>query len=173
MLGLLAKTAGRRPSELMPPIESEVLALDFDVAVIANLHRFEQQQEAERTKALARLTAIETARAVGRLFLPVWGYELKEPGAPRSACNPHVFVDGKCRGCDLQQAGNGQLRYGDAPAECDEHEFENGVCVKCGGRNTGAWWVTRPTPRVIECSHERHEPFQGQLRCLDCGSVGN
>jgi hypothetical protein len=90
----------------------------------------------------------------------------------RGACDPHVFVDGKCRGCDLQRAGNGQLRYGDAPPECDAHEIKNGVCVKCGGRDMGGW-VTKPTPRVIECSHERHEPFQGQLRCLDCGSVGN
>jgi hypothetical protein len=39
---------------------------------------------------------------------------------------------------------------------------------------------TQPSPRVIggplrfECEHARHEPTpSGQLRCLDCGSVGN
>jgi hypothetical protein len=143
--------------------------------------------ERERDLAQAREDRIELSRLVGRevarLLLPAWGYELKEPRAngdeprARSACNPHVFVDGKCRGCDLQQAGNGKLRYGDAPPECDEHEMNNGVCVKCGAREVvksgGAWWATRPTPRVIECAHERHEPYQGQLRCLDCGDVGN
>lgn len=88
-------------------------------------------------------------------------------------CDPHVFVDGKCRGCDLQRAGDGLLRYGDAPVECDEHKLENGVCVKCGGRDMGGW-VTTPTPRVMECEHGNFKPLpSGQLKCLDCGSVGN
>jgi hypothetical protein len=158
----------------MPPIENDVLALDFDVAVTTHLYLFEQKQEAERAKLSARLMAVEVAHAVGRLFLPVFGYELKESGGtPRGgACDPHVFVDGKCRGCDLQRAGDGLLRYGDAPPECDEHTMNNGVCVKCGGRDMGGW-VTTPTPRVMECEHKNFKPFQGQLKCLDCGSVGN
>jgi hypothetical protein len=89
-----------------------------------------------------------------------------------AACDPHVFVDGECRGCDLRNDG-GVLRYGAAPVECESHMMKDGECINCGGRDMGGW-VTRPTPRVLgKCEHARHVPHGGgQFRCLDCGSIG-
>lgn len=89
-------------------------------------------------------------------------------------CDPHVFVDGQCRGCDLRN-GDGVLRYGADPVRCEAHEVENGVCRKCGGREMREGWVTQATPRILgRCEHARHEPTPGgSLKCLDCGSVGN
>lgn len=89
-------------------------------------------------------------------------------------CDPHVFVDGKCQGCDLRNDG-GVLRYGPAPVECEAHEIENGLCRKCGGREIREGWVTQPTPRILgRCEHTRHVPTAGgSLKCLDCGEIGN
>jgi hypothetical protein len=118
------------------------------------------------------MTAVETVREAGRLFLPIWGYELKESRAERAPCDPHVFVDGECRGCHLRNDG-GVLRYGEDIAECESHMIEDGECTRCGGREILPGVVTRPSPRILgRCEHARHVPFEGQLKCLDCGSVG-
>jgi hypothetical protein len=134
------------------------------------LYRDEQEQELERVKVLARMTAIETAR----LLAPMWGYELKEAqGVERSPVeHEHNFIDGKCQGCDLRNT-NGVLHHGPLPVECDEHVFVGDVCKRCGGKNMGTW-VTSASPRIIgQCEHMRHVPNAGGgLRCLDCGNVG-
>lgn len=153
----------------MPPIETDVLALDFDAAVITHVYRFEQREEVARGEYLARLTAAETARRVARLLLPAWGYELKEPGAVEG--HTHAFVDGLCA-CGLSNRG-GVLRYGDDAPECKRHKMKDGVCVKCGGRKVGGF-VTKPSPRVIgRCEHpaDRLTPQDGGgMHCTLCGT---
>lgn len=220
MLGLRARTAGRQPSELLPPIENELAESDFNAAVTLRLHLFERKRDHEerewgewrervRNRELAYMTAL--ARAGGELpEIPPPG-ELSPVRAPETvqivvdgerrtvpaprpgafydaagnlvgrkparrdrtrACDPHVFVDGQCRGCDLRNDG-GVLRYGPDPVECDEHEIEGGKCHKCGGWAKD-YGVTKPTPRVLgRCEHERFQVRpEGGVRCLDCGETG-
>jgi hypothetical protein len=137
------------------------------------LYREEQERADERTMFGAKIIAREVAREVGRLFLPVWGYELKEVDTPAPArrCEHAFIINGACRDCGLRERG-GFMGYGEAAPECETHDIVDGVCSNCGGRDMGSW-VTSPSARVITCEHTRHEPSKGGgLRCLDCGEVG-
>lgn len=179
-------------------MESELLEDDFNLAVSTRLYLCERQRDVQDVKAQARAVGHEVAR----ILAPLWGGEVKEADGPDEwrGCvdgEGHVFVDGECSKCDLINK-DGVMSYGPAPAECEEHDLENGACRKCGGRQIpGTDFVTKATPLVIKCAHpkvfknpdgrrrcltcgkvmacehENFKPYQGQLRCLDCGSVGN
>lgn len=49
--------AGRLPSELMPPVEHDLAASDFDDAVVLHLYLFERQRAVEDMKAQALMIA--------------------------------------------------------------------------------------------------------------------
>lgn len=73
--------AGRLPSELMPPIESELAASDFDDAVVLHLHLFERQRALNEMQT----HALMIAEALGaRLGSPGRGrVSILRPGSGR------------------------------------------------------------------------------------------
>jgi hypothetical protein len=99
-----ARLAGQSPWQLL---QSRPLELDFNNAVASYLYRFEQAREVERLKALARLIGVEVAREVGRLFLPVWGYQLKESGATDGQGPP---APGQCEHEEWKKLPSGELQ---------------------------------------------------------------
>ena len=175
-----ARAAGRQPSELMPPIENELAEDDFNTAVVTRLYRFESAERWRLMKAHARLTAEYTELLrLGGTIPDDEPIEAATPGPKRdSATCEHVNcrVQGSelsCLDCGLRN-DNGVLRYGESAPACEGHSIVNGICTRCGGHEVIEGLVTKPSPRIIGgCEHKRHVPEGGQLRCLDCGLLGN
>jgi hypothetical protein len=148
--------SGQSPWRLL---RASPLEFDFNNAVMWPLYREEQERTVELVTAAAREIAHEVAREVGRLFLPIWGYELKGSGArsdsPDAEGHPaatvEIVVDGERRTVPTPPPG---WVYDEAGRPIELKPTE--------GR-----------PGDTDCEHINHVPFQGSLKCLDCGSVGN
>lgn len=93
----------------MPPIQTELMRIDFDNAVTTFLYLFEDRAASRRLAEQASRTGLEVARVLAPLFGgEVKDYDDSQPfghdaGGPldRPRGCEHIFVDGVCRGCGM------------------------------------------------------------------------
>lgn len=195
---MAARGTGKTPWEL---IHGGSLEFDFNMTVMWSHYLEEQAREDRRAEATAIMTANNLARIIapalgleikddgGRDVSAECTHTFDKPGGAcvfcgatfgefaeaqaAKRCPPHRLVNGGCVECDYV-VENGVARYGEMPIECEEHDLENGVCRKCGGREWGGGLVTKGSPRVIgnvPCEHKYSPLNDSYMMCEGCGHM--